>query len=496
MSIPDSQQDVARFLSGLSGSAPQETHISAVFVGADTVWKLKKAVRLPFIDFSSLTARGHFLRRELALNKPAAPGIYRDIQAVVRGADGALALAEPDAEVAAIDWVLRMARIPASDFIDVMARQGRLTPRLLDQLGDSVAAYHAQRPPVADWDSVAALSRVTQGNAETALAAGLPQAEVEAWRLGAKDVLRALSPWLRDRAAAGFVRRCHGDLHLGNLCLWDGVPVPFDALEFDEAMATTDTAYDLAFLLMDLDHRVGRAPANRVMNRYLARTGDAGAVRGLTLFLSERAMIRAHVSAASGHGEDMWPYLQAARLYLSPPPPCLLAIGGLQGSGKSTLARRLAPELGAAPGAVVLRSDEIRKRHFGVAPEARLPPAAYADDANAAVNAALTALARQVVQAGHACVLDATFIDAGMRHAAETVAREASVPFLGVWLDVPLPELERRVSARRDDASDATLSVLRRAAMADTGGIDWLRVEAQDADRAAGAIRQAITGIS
>jgi uncharacterized protein len=304
--------------------------------------------------------------------------------------------------------------------------------------------------------------------------------------------VRTLGPWFAERAAAGFVRRCHGDLHLGNICLWNGVPVPFDALEFDEAMATIDVGYDLAFLLMDLDRRVSRAAANRVMNRAIARTGDAGATRGFPLFLSQRAMVRSHVSAASGQLKDAQEYLRAAQDYLSSSTAFVLAIGGLPGSGKSTLARMVAPDLGAAPGALVLRSDEIRKRLYSVAPEARLPQAAYSAKANAAVNKALLELARQAAEGGHAVILDATFIGHAMRLAVAAAAGEMAVPFLGVWLDLPLAELERRVGARHDDASDATVAVLHRVASANVGPMDWLEVDASDTECAAASIRQAV----
>jgi predicted kinase len=391
-----------------------------------------------------------------------------------------------------LDWVLRMARVPEQDFLDTMAARGALSPELLDALGDCVAAYHARLPVAAEWDSPAAMLRLTDGNARAAIAAGLPRAEVEAWRHRIESSVRNLAPWLADRAAAGLVRRCHGDLHLGNLCLWDGVPVPFDALEFDEAMATIDVGYDLAFLLMDLDRRVNRAAANRVMNRAVARTGDAGVTRGFPLFLSQRAMVRSHVSAASGQSKDAHAYLRAARDYLSPAAPFVLAIGGLPGSGKSTLARMVAPDLGAAPGALLLRSDEIRKRQHSVAPESRLPQSAYSAKANAAVNGALLEQARQAAEGGHAVILDATFIGPAMRHAVAALAGAMSVPFLGVWLDVPLAELERRVESRVDDASDATVAVLRRVAHANVGPMDWLEVDASDSEQAAAAIRRAI----
>ena len=485
MTIPPDQQDVARYLTELSGSVPKETHISAVFVGTDTVWKLKKAVRMPFLDFSKRESREHFLRRELEINKPAAPGIYRDVVAVSRQSDGTLILGCDNP----VDWVLRMATVPEGDFLDVLATRGELSPDLLDRLGDCVADYHARLPPVLTIDSAAALLRITEGNAQSAHAAGLPPGDIETWRQSMTASINARREWLTGRAASGCIRRCHGDLHLGNLCLWQNQPVPFDALEFDEAMATIDIGYDLAFLLMDLEQRVGRNAANRVMNRYVARTGDLP-MRGFPVFLSQRAMIRAHVLQATQ--QDGAAYLAAALAYLDPAPPVVIAVGGLQGTGKSTLARALAPSLGAAPGALILRSDEIRKRLHGVAPEARLPPEAYADAANRETNRTLIEHALAVAGSGHAVIADATFLDRTMRDDLTTAIQEAGISFVGLWLQAPLSVLEARIAARTDDASDATVAVLRQSAEHDPGHGRWVAVDATDRAGSLEAARQAV----
>jgi uncharacterized protein len=485
MTIPAEQQEVTDYLSGLSGAPPKETHISAVFIGADTVWKLKKAVGMSFLDFSGLDAREHFLRRELALNKAATPGIYRDVVAVSRRPDGALELGGENP----VDWVLRMAVVPQADFLDVIASKGALTPRLLEDLGDCVADYHNRLAPVADWDSAGTLLRITEGNAVSALAAGLPPTDVEAWRRQMTSSIEGCRVWLTERSASGCVRRCHGDLHLGNLCLWEGKPIAFDALEFDEALATIDVGYDLAFLLMDLDRRVGRQAANRVMGRYVARTGDI-AVRGFPVFLSQRAMVRAHVLKAMSREGDA--YLAAAQNYLDPASAMVIAIGGLQGTGKSTLARALAPGLGPAPGALVLRSDEIRKRLHGVDPETRLGPGAYTDAADAATNDTLVAQAHLAAASGHAVIVDATFLDPTMRRILASAIGQAGVRFLGIWLQAPLSVLEARIGAREGDASDATVAVLRTAAEIDPGAGDWLAVDATDGALALEAVRKAI----
>ncbi len=461
--IPDAEAGQAAtraLLERLAGRPAVETPISAVYIGTDTVWKLKRAVRLSFVDFTAPEERRRCLLREIELSAAGAPGLYRDVVAVTSGPGGpALAGQGPP-----VDWVLRMARVPEADLLVSRLAAG-LPDAMLDALGDRVAADHAARAPARHDPRHP--GRNARGNALAAVRAGLPRRRVAAWLLAVEQAMDAAAPLMAGRAAAGLVRRTHGDLHLGNICLWQGRPTPFDALEFDEAMATVDLAYDLAFLLMDLDRRAGRAAANRVLNRYVARTGDAGLVRVLPGFLSRRAMVRAHVEADPA-------CLDAALAYLHPPPGRVVAIGGLPGAGKSTLARALAPLLGAAPGALVLRSDEVRKRLHAAAPEGRLGPDAYTAAANARVDAALLDGARAAV--GHGVVVDATFLSPGLR---QEVARVGPA-FTGIWLEAPLAELARRVRGRSGDASDATEAVLHRLAAMDPGTIGWHRVPADD----------------
>jgi hypothetical protein len=478
VTIPAAQAEAAAFLARLSGAAPVETHISAVYVGRDTAWKMKKAVALGFLDFTRIEDRARFCRRELDLNRPHAPGIYRDVIPLTRAPDGAL---REGGDGPAVEWVLRMAPIPAGDFLD----QVPPTPVLLDAVADAVAAMHAaaERTPV---DAPATMGAILEGNVPSALRAGLDPPRVQAWATAARTELARIAPVIATRAAGGFTRRCHGDLHLGNLCLWDGRPTLFDALEFDEALARIDVGYDLAFLLMDLDLRHGRPAANRVLNRYVARTGDAGLAAGLPFWLSMRAMIRAHVEAA--RGRDWRALLSAAEAHLAPAPARMVAVGGLQGTGKSTLARAIAPLLGRCPGALVLRTDEVRKRRFGLAPEQRLPPEAYAEAVSRAVHAEVFAMARDALSAGQAVVADAVFLDPAQRAAAEAAARAAGVPFDGIWLEAPLDVLRARLAARRGDASDANEAVLLRAAAADPGPVAWHRVAADDGARSAALV--------
>lgn len=511
VSIPSPQADAAAALHSLAGTPAQETHISAVFIGADTVWKLKKAVQLGFLDFTDLDARRRFLLRELELNRDGAPGLYRDVVALRRTPRGVVL--DPgeaeggDAAGETVDWVLRMARVPAADFFPELAARDALTPELLDATADAVAEYHARVPRREVAAESARMLRVAEGNARAAHAAGLPPDRTDAWLGAIRAAIAARAAWLDARGRSGFVGRAHGDLHIGNLCLWKGRPTLFDALEFDEELATIDLGYDLAFLLMDLDRRLGRAAANRVLNRTVARTGDAALPGGLPVWMSVRAMVRAHVTARTAAGDgaagrakqasgrsEAASYLDAALAYLRPEPGIVLAIGGLQGTGKSTLARTVAPALGAAPGALILRSDEIRKRLHGAAPEQRLPDSAYSAEANARTNAALLEAVRQVAETGHCAVADATFLDPAQRDAVRDAARAAGRPFLGVWLHAPMPVLEARLAARMGDASDATGAVLRRAAETPAPGTaeGWVPVDATDREAALAALRGAV----
>ncbi len=494
MNASADQAETVAFLTALAGALPVETHISCVFLGPDTVWKLKKSVRLPFLDFSTIEARDHFCRRELELNATAAPGLYGDVVPVVRAADGALTLG---GEGEPVDWIVRMARVPAADFLDVRAAKAPLNPEMLDAIADAVALWHLSLPPVACVRPD--LAATAKGNATAARAAGLNVEPVNAWLAAMHADLAATAAWQDARAAAGFVRRCHGDLHLGNLCLWRGRPVLFDALEFDESMATIDLGYDLAFLLMDLEQRQNRASANRVLNRYVARTGDVCLVGGLPMFLSMRAIIRAHVEERVGRHTAAAAYLGAAARYLTRRVPVqaatgcpvsgslgavVVAIGGLPGTGKSTLARAVAPLLGRAPGALVLRSDEIRKRQHGVPPEQRLPPSAYRSAKSAAVFDTLTRDVETAAAMGQAVIADATFLNLAHRDMVEAAAARAGLPFVGLWLMAPKDELERRVAARTGDASDATVDVLRGAAKADPGPRAWHAVDTSESSSA------------
>jgi predicted kinase len=295
------------------------------------------------------------------------------------------------------------------------------------------------------------------------------------------------------RRKTGYVRECHGDLHLGNIVLWAGRPTLFDAIEFSEELACIDVMYDLAFLLMDLWHRALPQHANTVLNTYLGVTRDFDGLAALPLFLSCRAAIRAKTTATaaalqvdSGRQREMTirarEYLALAGHLLQPHSPTLVAIGGLSGSGKSTLARALAPSIGAVPGAVLLRSDEVRKRLWGVTPLTKLGAAAYTPDMSTRVYETLAGDAEAVARTGHSVVVDAVFARAADRLAIERAARAAGVAFAAVWLDAPERILVERITARGPDVSDADAEIVRMQCAQSAGDVRWSSVAA-DADR-------------
>ncbi|QEX14785.1 hypothetical protein FRZ44_00600 [Hypericibacter terrae] len=491
--MPEPQQPVIDFLAdpashGLPPGTPIEridTHGASVFLAGDRAFKLKRAIRFAYLDFSTLALRERACRTELAVNRRTAPGIYLGLHKITRGPDGRFGF-DGDGEV--VEWVVEMERFDQSLLFDRMAGEGRLTPALMQELTDIVWEFHQSLAPVKTADGAARFARIMSGNLrelQQAAAEGvLASAAIDRVNRRSEEALRSVAGLLDRRAADGFIRRGHGDLHLRNICLWQGRPTLFDAIEFSEELATIDRLYDLAFLLMDIEHRGARDLANRVFNRYFDRGETEEGRAALPLFMAVRAVIRAHVAASiarrQGQGgqaeasrDQSRRYLDLALRLLEPSKPRLIAIGGLSGTGKSTLAYGLAPALDPAAGARVLRSDVIRKRLRGVAPETRLPPDAYDRAVTREVYENLARDAARAIAAGSVVIADAVFGDPAERDHIEQVARRAAVGFTGLWLEAPAAILEARVRDRRGDASDADALVLRRQLERSAGPMTW-----------------------
>jgi predicted kinase len=321
-----------------------------------------------------------------------------------------------------------------------------------------------------------------------------------------EEALQRLKPLLNRRTLQGLVRRCHGDMHCGNIVIINDRPTLFDAIEFSDKIATIDVLYDLAFLLMDLVRHGRRDVANIILNRYLhlrREMEDLSGLAALPLFLATRAGVRALVAADLVHelaiGMSLKPrgdaldYFRASIAYLKPPPPLLVCFGGLSGTGKTVLSGAIAPGVGAAPGAVHIRSDIERKVLAGVAEEERLPDDAYAPQNAGEVYRVMFERAEHALRAGHAVVLDAVFARESERNAAERLAKQLHLGFKGYWLEASPEVLKARVSARRGDASDATAEVVAKQLHYDLGRIAWQRVDASGSiDETATAVRRTL----
>jgi len=463
-----------------------ETPAAKVYVGRERVLKIKKPADFGFLDFTTLAKREWAIRRELAFNREIAPDAYLGVHAIVRLASGDFALdgvGGPADDREVIEWALEMRPFRGPVLAD---HPDRVDGWLAERLGREAARLHARAALSTARKGSAVLDYVLTSNAYQlrSLGPALDQDAVERLIAESGEAFDALASVLDRRGDEGFVRRCHGDLHLGNIVVEQDHPILFDCIEFNDALSEIDVAYDIAFLLMDLAFRGREHAANRVLNAWVdeaARSLGDGAGASLALLplcQSVRAAVRAHVSGHGGATDKARAYVEAAVRHLAPSPPKLFAVGGFSGSGKSTLARALAPGLGPAPGAVVLRTDEIRKRLWGVGPRDRLSADAYSLEASQTVYEEMLSAARQCLRAGWAVVLDAAFLNPAERAAAETLGAELNLPFQGLWLHAPAEVLRQRVRDRRDDASDANEAVLEGQLVRDVGEISWRRVDA------------------
>jgi aminoglycoside phosphotransferase family enzyme/predicted kinase len=465
-----------------------ETHASIVFLAAGLAYKLKRAVRFDYLDFSSAERRRAFCEAEVRLNQRMAPSLYRGVVSVTRETDGSYALGGGGTPE---DWLVVMNQFPQQALLDRIAENGALALEIMSPLADAIVRLHASAECRPDHGGRAGMAWVIEGNAAGLREFGgiFDRALVERVARKTRAELDRRAALLEQRRASGYVRHCHGDLHLRNIVLLDGGPTLFDGVEFNDEIACTDVLYDLAFLLMDLWHRELPRHANAVWNRYLAESGQLTGLALLPLFLSCRAAVLAKTSATAGSLQtdpvrrealerSAREYLALADRFLAPATPAVVAIGGLSGSGKTTVAIDLAPFLGAAPGAIVLRSDEIRKRLCGVPLLRRLGPEGYSPLVTRRVYRTLIERAGLVVGQGHTVVADAVFARPLDRQRIESAARAAAVPFTGVWMDAPDPVLIGRASARQQDASDADAAVIRRQRSEGTGPIAWQRLDA------------------
>lgn len=462
-----------------------ETHISMVFLIDGRAYKLKRAVKLPYVDFSTYDLRLYYCRREVELNSRATPDLYLGIRRITREADGRLAF---DGTGEALDVVVEMNRFAQHDLFDRMADEGKLDASLMEATARMIAAVHAQAPIVHMASGSTNLSGVLDINAAGfATSHVFPEDAVARLNTAFRSAWTDRMALMDRRETEGKVRLCHGDLHLRNLFLSPAGPRMFDCIDFNDQIATVDVLYDLAFLLMDLWHRGFADLANVAANRYLDISHDDEGFSLLPFFMAVRAAVRAHVtgtqieSGADADGKlthSAWTYFDLAASLLACQSPRLVAIGGLSGSGKSTLADRLAPRLAGPPGARILESDRIRKAMFGVAANEQLPPEAYRPDISATVYAQMADRARLVIAGGGTAIVNAVFDRPDDRRHMRAIAEQLGVPFSGFWLEARADTLQSRIASRPKGQSDATLDVLEMQLAKDLGTMDWHMIDA------------------
>lgn len=472
-----------------------DTHISIVFLAGPYAYKLKRAIALPFVDFTQLEDRRHFCHKELEANRIASAALYIDVVPVYVK-DDQLTLNSPDGKV--VEWLVKMHRFDQNDLYDHLCNQGQLGTDEINQLCDQVCTFYQNTPvQTTGYGGSAGMVRAFEGHYKAL--ANCPDHlfdndKIDQLKQRVAGEITTYTNLMDERAAAGYVRQCHGDLHLRNICRFQGQSLLFDAIEFEPDFAVIDIFYDFAFLLMDLCHRQEFALANSALNRYLARTGDVAALHLLGLYTASRSLIRTHVNGVASQNQkneqdriawekDAQDYLAETLDILTPRPLVLVAIGGLSGSGKSSLAQQLAPQLGRKPGAFIARTDMIRKRLMGVAPTDRLPQSAYTPETSRLTYATLFDELTTALQSGQCAIADGVFATADERERLRKIAAAQNVPFVGIWLDAPADTLKTRVTARKNDASDATAEVVDLQQGFEIGKLDWHRIDAtQDFD--------------
>jgi uncharacterized protein len=467
-----------------------DTHAAVVFLAGDLVFKVKRAVKYPFLDYSTLDRRKAACRAELDVNRAFAPQLYRRVVPITREASGALAL---DGTGEPVEYAVEMTRFDENKTLDRLAERGRLSDTLTRKLAAAVAAMHAHAKPAEPNSWIEAVPGFITENTAAFRQHGDLFADhlIDLLEQKSLAAFHRLRPLLVARGAQGLIRRGHGDLHLGNVAILGGEPVAFDALEFDPIFAAGDLLYDLAFLLMDLVERDLPRAANEVLNGYFAaarRIQDCDGIAALPFFMSLRAAIRAKVTAARlplAKADDRDKIAHAAKAYfklaldlLAPAKPAIVGTGGLSGTGKSVLARALAPLLPPLPGALVFRSDVERKALFGMAETDRLPPEAYRTDVTDRIYALLNEKAGRVARAGHSAIADAVFATPQERAALETAAAAADADFHGLFLVADLPTRLARVGGRGPDASDADAAVAARQEGFAIGDVTWEIIDA------------------
>ncbi len=452
-----------------------ETHISWVVLTGPFAYKIKKPVNFGFLDFTNLKDREHFCKEELRLNARLTEGLYLEVLPITGSAEAP----QLNGSGPVIEYALKMRQFPQSQLLAEVQSRGELTTDHIDSLATLIAQFHINAPRVAQdhelGSAAATMAPVTQNfeQIRPMLSDKADLQQLDALQAWAESSFERLQPLFERRKSEGFIRECHGDIHLGNATLLDGKVVLFDCIEFNEPFRLTDVVADIGFLAMDLEDRGLKPLARRFVSSWLEQTGDYDALEILNFYKAYRAMVRAKVGLFRLFQEEnpvqravilrqYRSYAALAESYSAIPSRLLAITHGVSAVGKSHVAMRLVEALGA----IRLRSDVERKRLFGeqkTADQGQLTAGIYSQDASAATYQRLHQLAEAALRAGFPVVIDATYLKHAQRQTAWDVALETGAPFL--ILDCQAPEtviaswLKQRQNAAQDP-SDATLEVI------------------------------------
>ncbi|MGK7892910.1 MAG: AAA family ATPase [Xenococcus sp. (in: cyanobacteria)] len=447
-----------------------QTHISYVLLTGDYVYKVKKPVNLGFLNFSTLIARHHFCQEELRLNRLLAPEIYLEVlpitqqkQNFILGGDG-----EPQ------EYTLKMRQFSQDALLSKMLKQGKLNPELMEQLGRIVAKVHLQ---AATNDYIRSFGDVSQikyyfaenyQQSQKYIGSLQTQLQYEETKQFSDRFLSLQTPLLKQRQENNWIRECHGDLHLDNICLWHNKIQLFDRIEFNEPFRFVDVMYDVAFLVMDLEAAAEPELANVFLNTYIERTGDWSGLALLPLYLSRQAYVRAKVNSwlwdnptlteenKRRAGEKASNYYHLAWEYSRSRQGKLIMMSGLSGSGKTTVARRLARSLRA----IHLRSDAVRKHLSGTPLDESGTPNIYTTEMTQKTYDRLLELGINLASRGFTVILDAKYDRRSFRNLVITQAQNNQIPLEIFFCTAPDQVLRDRILARTGDISDATVDLL------------------------------------
>lgn len=466
--------DPARWRDGGGDRRRIDTHISTVVLAGEYAYKLKKPLDLGFLDFLSMNARRDACREELRLNSRLAPQIYQRVCRVTGTIDQPVVDSGVEDTADPIDWAVRMRRFDPDAILSAMSAQ--LTPGLIASLAVRVAEFHRDiavcdpREPFGDPD--ATYQPMTQNLQQIRAFAPDVADQLPALEEWTQQTRRQLDALLLARKQQGFIRECHGDLHLGNVALIEGEPIVFDAIEFNPGLRWIDTANDIGFMTMDLRQRGRPDLAARFLDAYLRESGDFECLHLLRFYEVYRALVRAKIAAIRSSQADLEQqerrdvmaelaaYLSFALTLIQPRRGAVVITRGVSGSGKSYLSEGLLDHLPV----VRLRSDVERKRLLGIKPtDDASNQDAYSSDLTEQTYARLESLARETVRAGYVALVDATFLKRAQRSRFRALAEALAVPFVILDVDAPVEVLQARILRRRtrtDNVSDADLGVL------------------------------------